>query len=139
MDRFLVRMWDSKYQKMWTFENDGFLECVFECLKQQLAYESRLEVLENISYNHIVDGRIFMQCTGKKDKNDKLIYESDIVKDINGHYGYIKWDSEELKYFVYKRLGCVPYLTPCSMVHSYEYEVVGNIHENKDLLEATND
>lgn len=131
MDRFLVRMWDSKYHKMWTFENDCFLECVFECLKQQLAYESKLKVLENISYNHIADGRIFMQCTGLKDKNDKLIYEGDILKSIFSDemlYEVI-WcaDCYKLRVFTKSSRKTLEYLGLKNTKTSYE--IIGNIHE----------
>lgn len=138
MDRFLVRMWDSKYKKMWTFENDGFLECVFECLKQQLAYESKLKVLENISYNHIADGRIFMQCTGLKDTNGKLIYEGDILE--------IKWKNDDYpRYYQVKfedgafgiePLECNDWLDSEYISDiSQETLIIGNIHENPELLE----
>lgn len=132
MDRFLVRMWDSKYHKMWTFENDCSLECVFECLKQQLAYESKLKVLENISYNHIADSRIFMQCTGLKDKNGKLIYDGDILE--------IKWNNDDYpRYyevnfedgaFGIKPLECNDWLDSEYISDiSQETLIIGNIHE----------
>lgn len=131
MDRFLVRMWDSKYKKMWTFENDRFLECVFECLKQQLAYESKLKVLENISYNHIADGRIFMQCTGLKDKNGKLIYEGDILKSVFSDemlYEVILCaDCYKLRVFTKSSRKTLEYLGLKNTKTSYE--VIGNIHE----------
>lgn len=138
MDRFLVRMWDSKYKKMWTFENDGFLECVFECLKQQLAYESRLKILENISYNHIADGRVFMRSTGLTDKKCVLVYEHDLIKfDDDNRIFEVFWDKSNFCW----ALGDVKTkdIYSLAFINHYNIEVIGNIHENKDLLEANND
>ena len=132
MDRFLVRMWDSKYKKMWTFENDGFLECIFECLKQQLAYESDLKVLEKLSFNHIADGRVFMQCTGLKDKNGKLIYEGDILKSNDTIFKVFWWS--ECGSFAFEKEKSV-YTTSQQSITLCGFEIIGNIHENKDLLE----
>ena len=125
MDRFKFRTY-IKYAKLLEDVDSFFIDN----LKEKITF--------HFSSGHTKTMKLsdcdLEQCIGQKDKNGKLIYENDIVKDINGHYGYIKWDSEELKYFVCKRLGLVPYLTPCSMVHSYEYEIVGNIHQNNELL-----
>lgn len=81
-----------------------------------------------------VDGLIIEQCTGRKDRNGKLIYEGDIISgsngSINGRYWTfkreIKWD--EKKGFSVPNWGS-------KESWSHWYEVVGNIHENPELLE----
>lgn len=77
----------------------------------------------------IYDDCIIEQCTGSKDKNSKLIYEGDVIKTPNGSIGYIVWSQQDLGFYTKD-------LNPKEEeVYLFECEVIGNIHENADLLE----
>ncbi|MDC2867581.1 YopX family protein [Bacillus sp. BP-3] len=75
-----------------------------------------------------------MQYTGLKDKNDKEIYEGEIVR-VSGHpfQGTYEMDRNyEVGYNEYMELCCGSWY----LVRMRPWaEVIGNIHENKELLE----
>ena len=77
--------------------------------------------------NEIEDNQV-MQYTGLKDKNDVEIYEGDIVK---GNYlrgiGVVEWNKYFCKFDISHRMNISP---------SDEFEVIGNIYENKELLKS---
>ena len=66
------------------------------------------------------------QYTGLKDKNGKKIFEGDIIK--SGNYKtYVQWDN-----------GYCGFLPLCDFIAGVDVEtckIIGNIYENKELLE----
>ena len=72
-----------------------------------------------------------MQYTGLKDKNGKEIYEGDIVKISDDIYCQVMWFDKFASFFLINEIGEAYKM---SFVHNYE--VIGNIYENPELLEV---
>lgn len=69
------------------------------------------------------------QCTGLKDKNDRLIYEGDFLKDHKGIW-QVLWHEKEAAFYIYNKKRDF-YLSP----FIGEFEIISNIHENPELME----
>jgi len=93
---------------------------------KKIIYQNEIEAiwhLEDFKNNNY----IWMQYTGLKDKNGKEIYGGDILR--NG--GVVVWN-ESCACFGYELNGEV-IVRPWSLKNE-EYEVIGNIYENKEML-----
>lgn len=66
-----------------------------------------------------------MQYTGLKDKNGKEIYEGDIVRQEFGEHVEVKW---------WEETGFYPFVYHGDQWTAAECEIIGNKHENPDLL-----
>jgi hypothetical protein len=75
-----------------------------------------------------------MQYTGLKDKNGKESYIGDICKDNEGEIFYIEQDPV----LIYAKYSDIDMLTfGWEIWDSNQFEVIGNIYENPELLEQT--
>lgn len=73
------------------------------------------------------------QYTGLKDKNGKEIYEGDVVQDGKGGRCFVKWTEREAHFGLFDGGGME--LTDFIWMRGEDLEVIGNIHENPELLE----
>jgi len=112
------RAWDKYLNKM--FYN-GFTLTV-----QNFLYEWR-----TIAKPH-KDSLVLMQFTGLLDKNGKEIYEGDVVRDFDGNVGVVEWvkDGWNVSGF-WSSSQDEP---GRAFSENAEFEIIGNIYENPELL-----
>lgn len=85
--------------------------------------------------NYEVDEDTVGQFTGLKDKNGKEIYMGDIISINDRPFGYIKWNPNG---YFYIHTSTICEYQDCivvgKMIKNYPSEVVGNIHDNPELI-----
>lgn len=120
-DRLRFRAWHKPTKrlfKVWSFTPKHIFE----------------DTPDGSTYIGNFDDCVLEQCTGLKDVNGRLIYEGDIVKcNLSKNPGVIKWDQE---------MGALRLIIPPKPLFNsslddaveFDFKVIGNIHENKNLL-----
>lgn len=124
-NRFKFRAWD-KENKKYVYNVEKVLE--FHLTAGNLRVMTLAEIKESNTYD-------LEQCTGIRDYLDKLIYEGDIIKNLRTRNSCYKVVAE-INDYSFKYVGD----NDSEKISCFEkYAVIGNIHENPELLEVTND
>ena len=126
MREIKFRAWDKENKKMMKVSS--------------LSLENKeIAVRENGTYHFFrMKNLELMQYTGLNDKNDKEIYEGDILffRDENTKYVVVWQDAA----FIIKSIEIRKYSEEMCWLDDTEIccEIVGNIYENKNLLDENN-
>jgi len=104
--------------------------------KRMYGWES---VKRDADFDDIVDSYgNWMQYTGLHDKNGKEIYEGDIVRQrrLSCKEGKIVDYLVGFNHYMFTAKDKEHEISLCSIVPCAELEVIGNVHENHELLEG---
>lgn len=138
MRELKFRAWDKKSKKIRIVESIGFGELsyynegypVTNMIGRDCIHDKDI-IIHRDSYQHEL-----MQYTGLKDKNGKEIYEGDILLYDSGSKTSVFYNNGA---FVRSYGNSNMYLLYDSFIEDgclYNYEVIGNIYENPELLEG---
>ena len=120
------RAWIKKEQKMDNYiDHISWLEDELYCIGDGITYMVSAEDL------------VLMQSTGLVDKNGKEIFEGDIL-DYNGRKALVRWHGSYASFifrFVDELQKRNAEWKPLYLAYM-KCEIIGNIYENKELLDA---
>ncbi|WP_024831624.1 YopX family protein [Ruminiclostridium josui] len=142
MREIKFRAWDKEFGRLVKWNDRAFIKM------------GDYRELSEITMNYFSDQRfIFMQYTGLHDKNGKEIYEGDILKArIRCGFDMAKGDYEhKFKNYVveywqsFTQIGyrlrnkSSNFMIKPSALHTMQVEVIGNIHDNPELMKESED
>ena len=137
-DRFLVRYWAKGSKKYLNSNKLVYNDGTYTQVSTKQLPNGKY--ISYILYDWNTSEVIPEQCTGLKDKNGKLIYENDLIRCPSGIYR-IAVDDFGLWTAIYNNNPFEGVGEWSDMVKEYAFnqdnvrlEVLGNIHENADLL-----
>ena len=107
-DRFKFRVWNEKERR--------YVELAFFVSSEGTLYIHFPLYMIAYSNPYTIE-----QCTGKEDKNKRLMYGGDLVRCANGTVAPIIWDQDRCAFLIDTK----PYKTEISGLE----EIVGNVHE----------
>jgi uncharacterized phage protein (TIGR01671 family) len=118
------RAWDKR-NKVMEYSN---------ILKQITCFFPYQDINERISYAQLeTNDYVLMQFTGLFDKNNKKIFEGDIVKDCLDNIGIVKYLC--WKAFCGFTVDTINSVDWCRNNGVFDCEVIGNIFEDSKLIE----
>lgn len=135
-DRFKFRAYDE-FNKIMHYDfqfiksgDKGNDWMIFQSDKQKLDFDKEKAFCINIYPNPCFAQQLkIMQYTGLKDKNGKLIYEGDVVKQNKTMY-YVTWEKGSYGFCDIRTK--ITYTV--EFIMNKRQEVIGNIYENPELL-----
>ena len=126
MREIKFRAWHKEKKEIVNVEEIDFMNKVINYIDNDYL-NNRQEIIG--AYFEDIE---LMQYTGLKEKNNKEIYEGDIVKFLNDIFEVI-WRDEKAK-FMLKNKEYKEFLN-FLYENNTEMEIVGNIYENPELME----
>ncbi len=110
---------------------DGESHCI---IGQEIKFSPYIEhECKIVGYE--VDRNTICQCTGLRDKNGKLIWENDIVRDEYGNFYKAFWQNNYYQFSFCLKTGVFSTGAKWNLwsFKSFEIEVIGNVFDNTDL------
>lgn len=123
------RAWDLKYKMMMRVNQIDFEEKTVWLEADNGDHGNRHTLTREFK------DVILMQSTGLKDKNSVEIYCGDAVEWL-GHCGIVEFVLNNQQTMI---IGAPGYITDLDYSTDFNTEVIGNIHENPELLEQANE
>lgn len=100
--------------------------CYYHCIGT--AYGATFIVVNDFGFIEVIPHTIG-QYTGKTDKNGEKIFQGDKVLSKYGTMGIVEWDNEESAFLV--NIG-----DDWMTMTDSEWQAIGNIYDNSELLEV---
>lgn len=132
MREIKFRAWDEEDERMY---------CDDKVIVTFIGFLEEVYVKRNSTVDELIDYKL-MQYTGLKDKNDKEIYEGDILKGTTKGNSeevlaitYVKWDRGQFDLFTEMTSDSWEDAL-YNYMQFFDVEVIGNIYENPELLEG---